>query len=51
MHGLQCYNSKSKTIHHPITIVSGQFKKSKLIWAMLTKEAHAIYMAVKKITF
>ena len=36
---------------HPITYVSGLFQGSQLNWTALTKEAYAIYMAVKKLSF
>ena len=36
---------------HPITYVSGLFHGSQLNWATLTKEAYAIYMSVKKLSF
>ena len=36
---------------HPITYVSGLFRRSQLNWATLTKEAYAIYMSVKKLSF
>ena len=36
---------------HPVCYVSGQFKGSQLNWAVLTKEAYAIYMAVRRLTF
>ena len=36
---------------HPITYVSGLFRGSQLNWAILTKEAYAIYMSVKKLSF
>ena len=36
---------------HPITYVSGLFCGSQLNWATLTKEAYAIYMSVKKLSF
>ena len=36
---------------HPITYISGLFRGSQLNWAMLTKEAYAIYMSVKKLSF
>ena len=47
------YDKKNKeiTINHPITFVSGLFKGSQLNWAALTKEAYAIYMAVKKLNY
>ena len=43
--------NKEITINHPITFVSGLFKGSQLNWAALTKEAYAIYMAVKKLNY
>ena len=36
---------------YPITYVSGLFRGSQLNWATLTKEAYAIYMSVKKLSF
>ena len=36
---------------HPITYISGLFHGSQLNWATLTKEAYAIYMSVKKLSF
>ena len=36
---------------HPIAYVSGLFRGSQLNWAALTKEADAIYMSVKKLSF
>ena len=42
-------SGKSKL--HPVCYVSGQFKGSQLNWAALTKEAYAIYMAVRRLTF
>ena len=36
---------------HPITYVSGLFCGSQLNWATLTKEAYAIYMSVKILSF
>ena len=36
---------------HPVTYVSGLFQGSQLNWATLTKEAYAIYMSVKKLSF
>ena len=51
----QAYNydkeNKEITINHLITFVSGLFKGSQLNWAALTKEAYAIYMAVKKLNY
>ena len=42
---------KEKKVLHPITYMSGLFKGSKLNWACFTKEAYAIYMSVKKLTY
>ena len=36
---------------HPVAYTSGLFKGSQLNWAALTKEAYAIYMSVKKLSF
>ena len=36
---------------HPITYMSGLFRGSQLNWACLTKEAYAIYMSIKKLTY
>ena len=51
----QAYNhtmeGKERTILHPISYVSGLFRGSQLNWATLTKEAYAIYMSVKKLSF
>ena len=41
----------SNGMDHPITYVSGLFCGSQLNWATLTKEAYAIYMSVKKLSF
>ena len=38
-------------VHHPVTYLSGLFRGSQLHWAALTKEAYAIYMSVKKLSF
>ena len=42
---------KEKKVLHPIMYMSGLFKGSQLNWACLTKEAYAIYMSVKKLTY
>ena len=42
---------KEVTTDHPVTYVSGLFRGSQLNWAALTKEAFAIYMASKKLSF
>ena len=44
-------NGKSTTTDHPVTFVSGLFRGSQLNWATLMKEAFAIYMSVKKLSF
>ena len=42
---------KAITTDHPVAYVSGLFRGSQINWAALTKEAYAIYMAVKKLSF
>ena len=42
---------KSNNIDNPITYISGLFRGSQLNWATLTKEAYAIYISVKKLSF
>ena len=42
---------KKVTTDHPVTHVSGLFRGSQLNWTALTKEAYAIYMSVKKLSF
>ena len=42
---------KTVTTDHPTAYVSGLFRGSQLNWAALTKEAYAIYMSVKKLSF
>ena len=44
-------DSKTVTTDHPIAYVSGLFRGSQLNWAALMKEAYAIYMSVKKLSF
>ena len=41
----------NNSMDHPITYVSGLFHGSQLNWATLTKEAYAIYMSIKKLSF
>ena len=36
---------------HPVAYVSGLFRGTQLNWAAFTKEAYAIYMSVKKLSF
>ena len=42
---------KEHKVLHPITYASGLFRGSQLNWATLTKEAFAIYMSIKKLTY
>ena len=42
---------KERTVLHPVTYMSGLFRGSQLNWASFTKEAYAIYMSVKKLSF
>ena len=42
---------KTVTTDHPVAYVSRLFRGSQLNWAALTKEAYAIYMSVKKLSF
>ena len=44
-------DGKSTTTDHPVAFVSGLFRGSQLYWAALMKEAFAIYMSVKKLSF
>ena len=52
---IQTHNTEieGKTVatDHPIAYVSRLFRGSQLNWAGLTKEAYAIYMSVKKLSF
>ena len=44
-------DGKTITTDHPVVYVSGLFRGSQINWAALTKEAYAIYMSVKKLSF
>ena len=44
-------DGKSVTTDNPVAFVSGLFRGSQLNWAALTKEAYAIYISVKKLSF
>ena len=44
-------DDKGKAKNHPICYVSGQFRGSQLNWAALTKEAYAIYISVRRLSF
>ena len=45
------HSSRWKTVYHPVSYISGLFRGSQLNWADLTKEAYAIYMSVRKLSF
>ena len=42
---------KKMVVHHPVTYISGLLRGSQLNWAALTKEAYAIYLSVRKLSF
>ena len=44
-------DGKSITTDHPVAFVSHLFRGSQLSWAALMKEAFAIYMSVKKLSY
>ena len=44
-------DGKEVTLQHPITYISGLFQGSQVNWATLTKEAYAIYISCKKLSF
>ena len=44
-------DKKGKVKNHPICYISEQFRGSQLIWAALMKEAYAIYMSIRKLSF
>ena len=45
------FEEKEVKILHPITYMSELFRGSQINWACLTKEAYAIYMSIKKLTY
>ena len=45
------FEEKETKIVHPMTDMSGLFRGSQINWACLTKEAYAIYMFIKKLTY
>ena len=47
----QEYEDNGIKKYHPVCYVSGLFRGSQLNWAALTKEAYAIYMFMRKLTF
>ena len=44
-------DEKNRAKQHPICYVSGQFRGSQLNWAALMKEAYAIYMSIRRLSF
>ena len=44
-------DEKNRAKQHPICYVSRQFRGSQLNWAALTKEAYAIYMSIRRLSF
>ena len=48
---IQMTEGKEVKLLHPITYMSGLFRGSQMNWACLTKEAYAIYMSIKKLTY
>ena len=47
----RCTQQRQDDTDHPVAYVNGLFRGSQLNWAALTKEAYAIYMSVKKLSF
>ena len=47
----QEYEDSGIKKYHPVCYISGLFRGSQLNWVALTKEAYAIYMSVRKLTF
>ena len=48
---MHTFKEKETKILPPITYMSGLFRGSQINWACLTKEAYAIYMSIKKLTY
>ena len=44
-------SQKKIVIHHPVMYISGLFRGNQLNWAALTKEAYAIDMSIRKLSF
>ena len=44
-------DGRSVTTDHPVAFVSALFRGSQINWAALMKEAFAVYMSVKKLSF
>lgn len=47
----KCKEEGKRCVYQPIQWVSGLFRGSQIGWAALTKEAHAIYRNVKRLSF
>ena len=45
------FEEKETKILHPTTYMSGLFRGSQINWVCITKEAYAIYMSTKKLTY
>ena len=45
------FEEKETKLLHPITYMTGLFRGSQINWACLTKEAYAIYISIKKLTY
>ena len=45
------FEEKETKILHPITYMSRLFRGSQINWECFTKEAYAIYMSIKKLTY
>ena len=45
------FKEKETKILHPIIYMGGLFRDSQINWACLTKEAYAVYMSIKKLTY
>ena len=48
---MHTFEERETRILHPITYMSRLFRGSQINWACLTKEAYAIYMPIKKLTY
>ena len=46
-----CTATMKSVIYHPVTYISGLFRGRQITWAALTKEAYAIYLSVRKLSF
>ena len=48
---MHMFEEKETKLLHPITYMNELFRGSQLNWACITKEAYAIYMSIKKLTY